>query len=1578
MTVDSVDLSGTDADLVGYASRLCSERLGAYQQAPHDAEEHSNIETSVLAGGYAYRQVAELVQNAADAISESGDRHSRGRVVVEIDGNGLWAANSGAPVDKAGVRALLNSHASGKRAGQIGRFGLGFKSLLKLGGRIDVMSRTVCLGFDPDWCREFIRSRLELPDDAPVPALRMAMPQTWDNMVGRVPGRSRFDWATTIIHAELLASGAREAVTDEIRRFPSEFLLFLPQDIDLELRAPGVERRLVRRTEADGTVLLEDLAADRASTQRWRVFQTTAIITDQAALEDATSVHARDAVPLIWAAPVGGQREAAGRFFAFFPTSTETRTLGILNAPWKLNSDRTALIPGAWNAALMEKAAALMVSSLPQLANDADPAIVLDAFPRELPTASDPAAPLVSALWSGLVDAPVLPDCDGELHRGSELFRAPLDSMPLAERWSAIARPEDCERHLHPGCLATQPRVARLNQLADRLATRKDGSGPRLARTAATDWLESAASADPVGAIPALELADAYGAAVASHIWSGIRDRLRIIPTADGSLATASEVVLGDMPEPPLLGVHPEVGGHADLRRILRDRFDVRDDHDTDWQRLARTTASRANSSDDWTEMWKLLRRMPWDEAVEVLEDHIIMVRTLGGWADPAEVLRNDALLSACDLPSLAGEAREELELLFLDEAWHSSDDALLTELGLDTSDAVSWQQWQPGERRETTAGRWLAAWQSEWVQEYHASLDRRPDINLLRADRLWMPVGWEMLLHAGPELAGTLTRWILAGLAEANFLHARPVEFRHSSRPDAYRKESYPHPVWSLVLDKGRLCLGEREITGSQLLCEGMIEKASLLPSLNDLGSGLRCLAGIGIDWRSPDAGEEVWRGWLGLAEGDVSGLPALTPFYALAAAEGQAPDAICWGDGVIPISSVHVTSSARDAAMACSAGVACISLDLAGVDLWRAAGASDLSEVATTKWQRSPAFPTDVLLLEAEPMLREAIRVDAHATASFAFAETLHQSIGPETKDVPWAAIGGVLVVLESMYRRASWRERIGWLIDGAHALGWVNEGDVLALILTQGSEARRREVASAADLHSRLLRVCGETTLLELFEDDIRMELSGKPEEAARLALTMFGPALLALPAVRDAMEREGLGPPARWGGELAMTFVAEIGFPAEFAAPPDRRREPELAVTGPLPLKPLHDFQEEVVGSIDALLSDTASKRRRAVISLPTGAGKTRVAAQTAVTRILTRAGENRLVLWIAQTDELCEQAVQCFRELWVNLGSNGETLRIVRLWGGQVTPRPSAAGEPTVIVASIQTLSSRMVDEGLAWASDPALLVIDECHHALTPSYTGALRWLNPGAGASTGGREPPIIGLSATPFRGRNEEESAQLARRFDGRLIPGDQSTLFERLQDRGVLARFTYDRLEIDTGFTFTAEEQSSLARFGQVPVSALERLGEIRERNDRIVEEICAAPEKSALVFATSVAHARRLAARLNLEGVSAAAVSGETDRNSRRWFIAAFRRGDVRVLCNHSALTTGFDAPATDLIVIARPVFSPSLYMQMAGRGLRGPANGGKDHCRILTVQDNLDEYTDRLAHHYFEQHYVDSR
>jgi superfamily II DNA or RNA helicase len=144
--------------------------------------------------------------------------------------------------------------------------------------------------------------------------------------------------------------------------------------------------------------------------------------------------------------------------------------------------------------------------------------------------------------------------------------------------------------------------------------------------------------------------------------------------------------------------------------------------------------------------------------------------------------------------------------------------------------------------------------------------------------------------------------------------------------------------------------------------------------------------------------------------------------------------------------------------------------------------------------------------------------------------------------------------------------------------------------------------------------------------------------------------------------------------------------------------------------------------------------------------------------------------------------------------------------------------------------------------------------------------------------------------------------------------------------------------------------------------------------KQRNERLVERIKKAQETSILFFANSVLHAEEMSARLNLERVPAAAVSGNTATAARRYFLERFQSGAIRVLCNHTVLSTGFDAPKTDMILIARQVFSPVRYMQMVGRGLRGPKNGGTEICRIVTVLDNLGRFQERHPYHYCQRYF----
>lgn len=176
----------------------------------------------------------------------------------------------------------------------------------------------------------------------------------------------------------------------------------------------------------------------------------------------------------------------------------------------------------------------------------------------------------------------------------------------------------------------------------------------------------------------------------------------------------------------------------------------------------------------------------------------------------------------------------------------------------------------------------------------------------------------------------------------------------------------------------------------------------------------------------------------------------------------------------------------------------------------------------------------------------------------------------------------------------------------------------------------------------------------------------------------------------------------------------------------------------------------------------------------------------------------------------------------------------------------------------------------------------------------------------------------------------------------------------------------------VEVIDGITVEPDEMDMryLRTFRVFSVLILPALSDNRERTSRIVERIAAIdPAWPTLIVASSVANVQVLADILALRGSSASAISGETDRAARaarRDAIARFRDRTVRVLTNHGVVTTGFDAPKTRTIMVARPNFGPGLCMQVIGRGVRGPKNGGTDRCLIVNVDDNADQFGEQLA------------
>ncbi|MBK1725138.1 hypothetical protein CKO23_23630 [Thiocystis violacea] len=654
-------------------------------------------------------------------------------------------------------------------------------------------------------------------------------------------------------------------------------------------------------------------------------------------------------------------------------------------------------------------------------------------------------------------------------------------------------------------------------------------------------------------------------------------------------------------------------------------------------------------------------------------------------------------------------------------------------------------------------------------------------------------------------------------------------------------------------------------------------------------------------------------------------------------------------------------------------------VKLDEVTRALWRKKGALDLDATFRRDWDTALAsFNT---LGDAVPELKAVLSEQAERRSYAQFVSGLHLTTDEDREAVPCLHWDGVLYLDQAQLEALSHRERLRLILTEATAAGWLKCSleEALEKVADAALEERRRAVAAGTNLAERLLLAVADNL------DALRAALGeaacraladeASPGQVAALALDMLGPAVLQESNIRAAMAAADLRPPSRWGTDEARAFVLSLGFPEIFAQSQSRRLEAELLIAGPFSLPDLHEYQVDVSRSLKDLI-DSGSGRRRAVVSLPTGGGKTRVTVQTSVELILKPAGARRVVLWVAQTNELCEQAVQSFRQVWQNLGTEGESLRVIRFWGGHGNPAEPANAEPTVVVASIQTLNSRFDGPALAWLARPGLVVVDECHHAITPSYTSLLRWLDAETLHSSAPPkdEPPLVGLSATPFR--MDDESRRLARRFDECQYPRNQEGLTERLLAGGFLAHADYQALETDT--TISADLLADLdslwdgndgARFDGVLERVNQELAANDARNARLIETLQATDAQQILFFTNSVRHAEEMAARPCLLGIPAAAVSGETPATARRWFLNRFKDGALRVLCNHSVLATGFDAPSTDLVLIARQVKSPVSYMQMVGRGLRGPRNGGTETCTILTVLDNLGRFRERHPFHY---------
>jgi len=466
--------------------------------------------------------------------------------------------------------------------------------------------------------------------------------------------------------------------------------------------------------------------------------------------------------------------------------------------------------------------------------------------------------------------------------------------------------------------------------------------------------------------------------------------------------------------------------------------------------------------------------------------------------------------------------------------------------------------------------------------------------------------------------------------------------------------------------------------------------------------------------------------------------------------------------------------------------------------------------------------------------------------------------------------------------------------------------------------------------------------------LFSADARRVLLqslpiGKLEEIARN---------LGTPAGRGPLDLAISISNLRWttGSPLAKIIRKSFSVPLDFL-PALIPKEPATEVLTPFERPPpLFRFQEVVVDKLVEFLSG-AGLEKRALVQLPTGAGKTRVAVTSIIRSFdqLCAFGREPTILWITHSEELANQTTETIRRLWLSEGSTA--LTIAKYWGGARIDLDDLKG--CFVIATQQKLVGllRKSEETLLdFSKETTVVFFDEAHRAGGRQIQRVL---------SRFPKDCLLIGITATPGRSsKDERQNTALARMFQGNLIsdPGLGVDPVATLQSKGVLARIHRRELE---GTTLSID-----SAIEEITPPLLKRLASDEGRNQRIVDEVVdlAREERTSVVFCCTLQNARDLASRAALRGVRSAYIDGTMSRRRRGKLVNAFRAGELDVVFNFGVLSTGFDAPNISAVIIARPTSSIVLYSQMIGRGLRGPLVGGTPDFELVDVKDNIGRFS----------------
>jgi len=524
--------------------------------------EDANAEDDLVRGGYRDRVVVELAQNAADAAARAG---VPGVLRFRLDGDLLVAANTGAPLDAAGVESLSTLRASTKRTEEssAGRFGVGFAAVLAVTDAPLITSTSGAVRWDAGPAAAELAAVPALAEEVArrsgqLPVLRLPY---------AAPDAPPAD-ATTVVELPLRDAAARELVSRLLAEVDDALLLALPALERIDVEADGSTRSV-------------------SGTGRWQVVRRTGTLGPHLLADRPVEERDRPSWSLAWARPLDG-RPVPPVLHAPTPTDEPLDLPALLVGTFPLDPTRRHVAPGPLTDHLVAEAAAAYAALALEVD---DPADRWRLVPGPVAVGRLDGA-LRAAVVGALGSAPVLRTVPGD--GDAPVPVAPRDAVSVVGAGPAVT---SVLADVVAGLVEDDRRLAALGgrrlpmaDVVDLLAdvARQPAWWHRLYDALAADGPVAGATLDALGALP--------------------------VPLADGRLVRGARGALLPGPGLPpgltdlgLRTVHPQaahpllarLGAAEATPRTVLDRPEVRAAVDAAWGAGDTYDADDANDADD-------------------------------------------------------------------------------------------------------------------------------------------------------------------------------------------------------------------------------------------------------------------------------------------------------------------------------------------------------------------------------------------------------------------------------------------------------------------------------------------------------------------------------------------------------------------------------------------------------------------------------------------------------------------------------------------------------------------------------------------------------------------------------------------------------------------------------------------------------------------------------------------------------------------------------------------------------------------------------------------------------------------